>query len=240
MLHNNFSKDFAKQFRSESELYTATEEFPFGNLLIRQYAGDNGELSAIGEKLIDTFFNTRFIAQLLHSLKNENLPIDRQLLNKIKWFKNECETCQQREPYTARFYKDHIAMLLSFSELMNALINDFQDQVYDPLEQYYTHLTESANIAAVESSSIAPIIDMTEFYMKNILAYYNYIVTAWQFEASNSRSDKGVQLTSYIADQLQELMAYTENLIDSIDNIRSLMLCWIAQIQITEEQELYN
>lgn len=241
MSHNDFSKDFAMQFRNEGELlYTAVEEFPFGNLLIRQYTSDNGEMSITGEKLIDQFFNTRVIAGILYNLKNENSPNARKLSGKIRSLKNECETYQQQEPYTAHFYKEHIAVFSSFAELIYALTNDFQAQVYDPLNQYYTHLIESANIAAAESSSIAQIIDMTEFYLKNILAYYNYIVVTWQSEANNSQSNKGVQVTSYIAGQLQELIAYTENLMEGIDNIRSLMLSWIVQTEIREEQELYN
>jgi hypothetical protein len=123
---------------------------------------------------------------------------------------------------------------------MNALKNDLQSQVYDPLHQYYNYLFESASIAAAGSSTIGQIIEVTEFYLKNILAYYNYIVVTWQFEVNNSQSNKGIQLASYMADQLQELMTYTENLIDCIDNIRSLMQSWVALIQLKEEQELYN
>lgn len=235
-----FNKDFARHFRNESELYTLKEEFPFGNLLIRQYASDNGEMSVTGEKLIDQFFNTRLLHKILHTLKNDNLPFTRKLFNKIITFKNECETYQQQEPYTALFFKDHIAMFISFSRLMNAFKNDFQNKVYAPLDQYYTCLVESVNIPAADSSSLVQIIELTEFYLKNISNYYNYFITTWQFEVNNSRSRKGIQLTSYMANQLQALISYTEDLMDCTENIRSLLLTWETQMEIKEQQELYN
>lgn len=233
----SFSKDFAKQFRNECELYTPALEYKKGNLRVRQFNGDHAEMAILGERLAEKFFNTHLICQILLSIKHKAIPASRRLFNKVLELKNESEASLHLEPYTANYYNGLIHMLDSYSKLIISFKTDFEEQVYGQLNKYCTDILRSDGSAVAESSSLTPLIELTEFYLKNILAYYNYFIVSWQNEANNN---KGIALTTHLADNLQGLMLYTEDAIACIENTHSLLLVWGAQMEIKEEQELYN
>jgi hypothetical protein len=239
MSHTHYNIEFAKQYRNECGLYSPVQEFQYGNVLVKQVAGDEAEMAELGKRITEKFFNSHLIYHLLHTLKNDDFPAARRLLNKVTALRKECEAYLQQEPYTAHYYHDHIAMFQSFSELIDAFNTDFQEQVYSQLNQYYATLHTSTECPVAESSSIAEVIGSTEFYLKNILAYYNYFIVTWQSEANNN-NDKGVQLATYMGDHLQALIVYTEEMVACIENTRSLLLTWVEKMEIKEEQELYN
>lgn len=233
----NFSKDFAKQFRNECELYSHAEEYQYGKVILKIVKGFNWDMSLTGNKLIENMFNTHLIAQILHTLKNDNLPAARKLIKNVKALSCQFDAYLKEEPYTAQFYNDRIAMLNSFAALIGAFYNDFEVQVYGQLNNYLKDITGTAESPVTESSSLTDLIVLAEFYLNNILSYYNYFIVTWQFEANNG---KGIQLTTYIADHLQDLIVYIEELIAGIEVCRSSLLDWEENMAIMEEQELYN
>lgn len=234
MSHHYFSKDFTKRFRDECELYTSAAEYQHGNLLVKQYTGDD-EMDIIGEKLSEKFFNNQLINQIILTLKNEAFPVTRRLFNNVMILKKQCEAQIQTEPYTARYYNKLITMLNSFSVLINNFYQDFNEHVCGQLTTYYAK--GSAKNIVAESASLIPVIELTDIYQNNISAYYNYFVAASQYEMKN---DNGIALDTLMADYLKALELCTEEIIACNENTRSLMLAWEAQMQIKEEQELYN
>lgn len=233
-----FSKDFAKQFRNECALYSPMPEYQHGNLLIKQFSGVDTEMVILGERLTEKFFNTKLIAQIIITLRNEEIPAARKLFNMATALKNVCEAYLLTEPYTARYYNDLISLFDSFSKLIQAFKMDFDKKVCGQLTTYYIH--GSAENIAAESASLIPVIELTDFYLNNMLSYYNYFIATWQYEANNNNNNKGIAVTTHMADYLQALMMCTEETIARIENTRSLLLAWEAQMQIKEEQELYN
>ncbi len=79
MSHHYFGKDFAKQFRNECGLYTATPEYHFGNLLVKQFAGNCEEVNAIAEDLTETFFNTQLVYKVMLAINNKAIPATNKL-----------------------------------------------------------------------------------------------------------------------------------------------------------------
>ncbi|HEX6427043.1 MAG TPA: hypothetical protein VF008_05125 [Niastella sp.] len=235
MSYHYFGKDFAKKFRNECELYSTNPEYQQGNLLIKQFTGDDTEMVILGERLTEKFFKTELISQITLTLRNEDIPATRKLFDMTTTFKNVCKAFLHIEPYAAPHYHDLIAMFDSFSRLIYSFNMDFDKKVCGQLTTYYVH-GSSENIVA-ESSSLIPVIELTDFYLNNISAYYNYFIDTWQYEANNNKS---IALPTHMADYLQALMMYTQKTIASIENTRSLLLAWEAQMQIKEEQELYN
>ena len=233
----SFSKDFAKQFRNECELYTPALEYKKGNLRVRQFNGDHVEMAILGERLAEKFFNTQLISEILLSIRNEAIPAARRLFNKVVEIKYESETSLLLEPYTANYYNGLIAMLDSYSKLIIAFKTDFEELVYRQLNKYCTDILGSDGSPVADSSSLTPLVELTEFYLKNILAYYNYFMVSWQNEANNNR---GIALTTHLAEDLQGLMLYTEDAIACIEDAQSLLRAWETQMEIKEEQELYN
>lgn len=231
------TKDFAKQFRNECELYSPAEEYQYGKLRVKKFKGNDADVLLTGRKLTEMFFNVHLIDLILSTLRNKNLPAATKLITKTTALKNKCESYIQLEPYTAHFYNEHIAVLQSFSELTAAFYTDFQDQIYSQLSTYYIDIHEQNENPVAESSSLSEIIGLIEFYLKNILSYYNYFIVTWQHEAN---SNKGIQLTTYMADHLQMLIVFMEEMIAGIEEMRSLFLNWEAEIIIKDEQELYN
>jgi len=242
MSHHHFSKDFTKQFRNECGLYSPTPEFQYGNLLLKQFTGDDAEMAIIGETLSEKFFNRQLIDQIIHTLDNDDFPAACRLFNRVIALKKECEDYQRREPYTGHYYREQISMLGSFSELTHAFHIDFHEHVYEQLNNYYEAVQGSKECPVAESTSLRDIIDLTEFYLKNILAYYNYFIVSWQFEVNGSKATgmKGVQLTTYMAGHLQVLIVHIEGIMASIENTRLLFLTWEELMEIREMQELYN
>lgn len=237
MSHQFFSKDFAKQFRSECDLYSPVEQYQYGKLRLTKIKGTDAEMPAIAQMLSEELLNHQLLRRLLFTLKNENLPAAANLFNEVTTLKNQFEAYLAREPYTARFYNERIEMLLSFSALVRSFCNDFRDQVYSQLLAYYSNLLKAVEGPVAESTSLSEITTLTDFYLKNILSYYNYFLVAWQFEANNSKKP---QVTTYMADHLQALILYIEELIAGVEKTRSLLLQWEAQMMIREEQDLYN
>lgn len=237
MLHYYFGKDFAKQFRNECGLYSATPEYHYGNLLVKQFAGNCEEVNAIALALTETFFNTQLVYKIMLVISNKAIPATSELSRLAERYKMEFEYYLQHEPYTAHYYNDLIAMLDSFSRLINGFNTDFENQVYGQLSTYHTVLHTSQENYVAESVSLSQIIEQTEFYLKNVMAYYNYFIVAWQYEANNS---KGVALTTYMADHLRELITGVEETLACMEDIRTLLLTWEVQMEIREDQELLN
>ncbi|THU39529.1 hypothetical protein FAM09_13575 [Niastella caeni] len=235
MSNHYFSKDFAKKFRSKCELYAPTQEYQYGNLLIKHFEGNKAEMAVIGERLTEKFFNTEVISQIILTLKNEGFPAAGKLFNMAITLKNIGKAYLLNEHYTACYYSDLTGMLDSFSNFLHAFKVDFGEKVCGQLATYYVH-GSSANLAP-ECASLIPVIELTDFYLNNLSTYYNYFTATWQYEATNG---KGVQATNYMADYLQALIMCTEETKTCIENIRSLLLTWEAQMQLKEEQELYN
>jgi hypothetical protein len=71
------------------------------------------------------------------------------------------------------------------------------------------------------------------------LSYYNYFIVLWQQETENSKN-KGVALTTQVADYLETLIVLTETSVVDIEATYDLLLIWETQMGIKEEQELYN
>lgn len=232
-----FSKDFASQFRNEIEVYSPAGEFQFGKICIKQFKGNDSEMPETAKKLAARFFNSGNIRQILFVLKNGNLPVAGSLYKNLTALKSQLEGYLQAEPYTAHFYNERIAMLHSFSELIDGFYKDFSEQVCGQLNKYYNDICEQAECVVADSSSLSDIIGLTEYYLKSVLSYYNYFIITWQFEANNT---KGIQLTTYMADHLQSLIVHVEEMIVSLEEARSLLLGWEEKMQIHEEQELYN
>lgn len=232
-----FTNDFAKQFRSECGLYSAVEQYQFGKVLVTKFKGVDKEMPAIAQILTEDLLNTQLIHRILLTLKNDNLPAAGNLFNEVISLKDQCEACLAQEPYTARFYNERIKMLLSFSELVRSYSKDLREQVYSRLFTYYTDLHEAVEGPYAEISSLSEINGLTDFYLKNMLSYYNYFIDAWQFEVNNGR---GIQVTTHMADHLQSLVLYIEEMIAGVEQTLSLLLHWEDQMEIREIQELYN
>lgn len=237
MLPQYFNKDFAKQFRSECDLYCPAGEFQYGKILVRSIKNIDAKMPETAHMLADHFFNTGHIDQILLTLRNSNLPIAEQLYTEITGLMDQLESYVNEEPYTAHFYNDCITMLHSFSELINAFYRDFSEQVYSQLNKYYTDILGTANFLVADSSSLSEIISLTEFYLKNLLSYYNYFIVTWQYEENNG---KGIQLTTYMADHLQLLIVHIEETLESVEKTRTLLLAWEQKMEILETQEIYN
>ena len=237
MSHQYFSKDFAKQFRCECELYSAVEQYQFGKMQVTKIKGVEAEMPEIGRILSEDLLNTQVIKQILFTLRNDNLPAARKLFKEVSLLREQCEAYLVQEPYTARFYNERIEMLLSFAELIGSFNNDFRNQVFTQLSVYYAGLLKPVEDPIAESSSLSEIMTLTDFYLKNILSYYNYFIAAWQMEANNS---KGVQVSTCMADHLQALILFIEEMIIGVEETRSLLMHWEAQMETREEQELYN
>ncbi len=235
MSHHYFGKDFAKKFRNECELYSPTLEYQQGNLLIKQFTGDDTEMVKLGERLTEKFFHTQLIYKILISIRNEDIPTIRKLFNMAITLKKVFKAYLQIEPSTALYYNDLIALFDSFSKLIDAFEMDFDKKVCRQLAAYYVH--GSAENIVAESASLIPVIELTDFYLNNISAYYNYFIDTWQNEASNS---KGIGLTTHMADYLQALMLCMQETMACIENTRSLLCAWETQMQFKEEQELFN
>ena len=237
MLHQNFNKDFANQFRGECELYSTVNEYQFGKMVIKIVKGPDTDIPVTGETLTEIFFSCRLIAQILNFIRNENLSSAKRLTGNVKALNYQLETYLKEEPYTAHYYNDRIAMLNSFTELIDTLRKDLGMHIYSMWSNNLKNLSAPAEYPAVESSFLSDAIIITEFYLKNIFSYYNYFLVTWQYESSN---DKGIQLTTYMADHLQALIGYIEEMMTGLEATRSLLLDLEQRMETVNEQELYN
>ncbi len=104
------------------------------------------------------------------------------------------------------------------------------------LSTYHTDLHTSQEGYVAERSSLSQIIEQTEFYLKNVMAIYNYFIVAWQYELNNI---KGVPLTTYMADHLHELITGAEETIACMEDIRTLHNSGSTNGD-QEDQELLN
>jgi hypothetical protein len=237
MSFNYFGKDFAKQFKYESDLYSQTPEYHHGNLLVKQFTGNYDELNTLGDELAEIFFNSKLISLIVCTIRNEAIPTTSQLYKLITEIKGNFEYDLQLEPYTAHYYKDHIAMLDSFAQLINSFRKYLDENVNSQLFRFQLYIHTAENSYVAESSSLTEITEQMEFYLKNILSYYNYIIVACQYESSNGN---GVDLTTYMADYLHDLIIKSEETIACIEDLRTLILTWVAEIGIRDDQEIYN
>lgn len=216
-------------------MYSTVDEYQHSNILLKIVKGGNTDVPVTSEMLAEIFFNSRLTAQILNTIRNENISQAQRLIGNVKALNYQFATYLMEEPYTAHYYNDRIAMLNSFTELTDAFCKDFGMQVYSRLSNYLNKLTARAEF--IESSLLSDVIIMTEFYLKNILSFYNYFLVTWQFEAGN---DKGIQLTTYMADHFQALMVHVEEMMTGLEETRLLLLDLEQKMEIVNEQELYN
>lgn len=222
MSYNYFDKDFAKQFKYERDLYSQSPEYHYGNLLIKQFTCNNKDLNTLGEELAETFFNSKLISLIVCKIRNEAIPTTSQLYKLITEIKSKFEFDLQLEPYTSHYYKDHIAMLDSFAQLTNSFRKYFDEEVNSQFFKYQLNLHTTENNYITKSSSLTQITEQIEIY---------------QYESSNGN---GVDLSTYMADYLHDLIIKPEETIACIEDLRTLILTWVTKIGIRDYQELYN
>jgi len=233
-----FSAAFARQFRQEYTLYSATEEYRHGSLLFKQVAGDFAEMGPLTALVAEKLHNAPLVHRLIAKLENEDVPQARYLCAIIDSMSNEFNAYVEREPYTAGYYKDLIAMLDSFQKIADAFEKDVCEELANKLKDLYTAIHDEHLNAAIDDNYANTVIEQIDFYLKNMLAYYNHFMVIWQNEADNSQ--KGLRLTTQVADHLSELIAVTELVIASMENTRELLLTWDAHVQMSEVQALFN
>ena len=233
-----FSTAFARQFRQEYTLYSATEEYQHGSLLFKQVAGDSAEIGPLAALVAKKLHNAQLIYRIVAKLENEDIPQARYLCSIINSMSNEFNAYVQHEPYTARYYNDLIAMLDSFQKIADAFEKDVCEEVADKLKNIHTAITEQHSTVDIDDNYANTISEQIDFYLKNLLAYYNHFITIWQNEADNSQ--KGPRLTTQVADHLSELIAVTELVIAGMENTRELLFTWDAHMQMSEVQALFN
>lgn len=59
MSTQSFNKDFANQFTQDVALHSPSEEYKYGNLLMRTYAASRGDMALLGKTVTDQFFKNR-------------------------------------------------------------------------------------------------------------------------------------------------------------------------------------
>jgi hypothetical protein len=234
----SYSKDFAKQFQHGCELYFPTDEYRHGNLLLKQYIGNSMPMAYVEMEISDKLFQCRLIDQIIEKLEKDNLPSFESLYNMTMGSKKECETYMQHEPFTSHYYNDFIVMLNSFSELIGSFTNDITYEVLDVIKANNSGVHNSPGAESVDCAFFDPK-KVIEHYLKNILSYYNYFIVLWQQETENSKN-KGVALTTQVADYLEKLIVFTEAAVLDIEATYDLFVIWDTQMEIKEEQELYN
>lgn len=233
-----FSKDFAKQFQHGCELYIPTDEYQYGNLLLKQYTGNSMPMAYMGMEISDKLFQCRLIDQIIEKLERDNLPSFEGLYNRTMGSIKECETYMRHEPFTSHYYKDFIIMLNSFSELIRSFTNDIINEVLDVIKGNNQGAHRMPEIESVDCAFFDPK-KVIEHYLKNILSYYNYFIVLWQQETESIKY-KGIALTTQVADYLETLIVFTEAAVVDIEATYELIHIWETQMETKEEQELYN
>lgn len=233
-----FSIAFARQFRQEYTLYSATEEYQHGSLLFKQVTGELAAIGPLAALVAKKLHNAQLINRIITKLENEDIPQANYLCAIINSMSNEFNAYVEHEPYTARYYNDLIAMLDSFQKIADAFEKDVCEEVAGNLKHIYTAIDEQHSTVDIDDNYANTITEQIDFYLKNMLGYYNHFITIWQNEADNNQ--KGPRLTTQVADHLSELIAVTELVIASMENTRELLLTWDAHMHMSEMQELFN
>jgi hypothetical protein len=232
-----FSKDFADQFRQEYALYTPLEEYQHGNLLFMQVAGIPEEIEILAISVTKKLYHAPFIYRLINKLKNEDIQQVSNLCAAVKDLCDEFHVCIQNESYTSGYYNDLIATLDSCYDLASALKKDICIQVSYELKRVYTGLHEQRSGFDLKATYPYAIAEEIGYYLKNMLVYYNHFVVTWQNEKDNN---KGIQLTTQVSDYLSELINVIEQVICGMEDTLDLFLTWEAQMDIMEDQALFN
>jgi hypothetical protein len=234
-----FNKDFAKQFQHGHELYFPTDEYQYGNLLLKKYNGNSMPVTYVGKEISDKLFQCRLIELITDKLEKDNLPAFEGLYNMTMGSIKECETYMQRELFTSHYYNDFIARLNSFSELIASFTSDITYEVLDVIKGNNPDAHRSSENESIGYPFFDPNKKVIEHYLKNILPYYNYFIVLWRQETEDIEG-KGVALTTQVADCLETLIVFTETAVVDIEATYNLLLIWETQMVIKEEQELYN
>ena len=231
-----FRKDFANQFRQEYELYTPVEEYRQGNLLFRELSHSNG-IEALAISVTKKLYHAPLISRLIDKLRNEDIRQVGNLCAVVTNLRNEFHTYIQNEPYTSTYYKDLIATFDSFHELINTLKKDMYEQTLDSLMKTYTGIHEQHSRFDIDITYAYTRTEEIGEYLKNMLVYYNHFVISWQNEAGNK---KGINFTTQVADYLSELICVIEQVISNMEDTLDLFLTWEVQVDLMEDQALFN
>lgn len=233
-----FTKDFAKQFSQEYILYPSTEEYQHGNMLFRQFKGSYSATASLAVAVTKKLCHTQLIHQTIIKLQNEYIPDVYRLRKLVKEARNEFRAYAQHEPCTSGYYHELIAMLDSFYQLTNEAGRNVLVQVSRNLKKIYTGVHKQQKNFELNGACMNPIVEQVEFYLKNLQAYYNHFLVIWQHETTCSSREPG--LTTQVADYLSVLIAFAEKVIANMEDTLEQLLTWQAQMDIKEEQELYN
>jgi len=232
-----FSTAFARQFREEYTLYSATEEYRHGNLLFKQVTADT-EIGPLAASVAEKLHSAPLIYRIIAKLANEDIPQALYLCAIIDSMSSEFNAYVEHEPYTARYYNDLISMLDSFQKIAGAFEKDVCEELADTLKKIHAAIHDRHSDVNIDDNYVNTEIEQIDFYLKNILAYYNHFIVIWKNEADNSQ--KGPRLTTQVADHLSELIAVTELVISGMENTRELLVTWDAHMQTSEALTLFN
>lgn len=231
-----FSRAFAKQFRNGCELYFPRES-KYGNLIMEQFAANNNETDSIGKIITDKLYNTHLIYQIVIKMAKQDIPAARTLYNRIIEFHNEYVAYIEDEPYTANHYSDIISTLDSFAELIIAFRKDIVEKSSVALVQYYADAYRGKPNTEFENFSLEPVKELADYYLLNMLQYYNYLIGIWQYETNNGQCG---DVTTHTAEYLQSLMELAENLLICLEDSCRLFEVWETKMNVRDQQELYN
>lgn len=206
-----FNNDFVKQFRQEYIVYPAVEEIQYENLLLRQFAGNNSELSVMGELLSEKFNNSSLVRRIIDKLENEDMPNARRLFKFSQVLNNVCKKWMEEEPYSAR--KGFITTMNNFCELARTYQDDVRDHFSGNLKRVFANPGPGV-FDGIDCSFTAELLDVIEYYLVNMQMYKDYFNIALQGEDDNSKGNgKGIQVTTQMAENLLKLIALIENVI---------------------------
>ncbi|AEW00580.1 hypothetical protein A4D02_24955 [Niastella koreensis] len=234
---DNFNKDFTKAFTRNCILYSATEEYSYGNLLFMQFTGDAREMNSIAISVVNNMYQGKLISRIIRVLENKNLPQVNQLCSTANNLINEFNSYIQQEPYTSAHCNELIQTMRSFYELVNSLNHDLCEQVLNKLKDLSSCIYNADRHANVDSYYLYEAIEQIKFYLKNLLKYYYHFLIVKEQEHENC---KGIGLTTQVADYLWELIGKIETVSDYIEDVLEMLLTWEIRMDMCEEQALYN
>lgn len=204
---------------------------------MEQFAGNTNETDSLGKIITDKLFNTHLIYQIVIKTAKHDIPAAGTLFNRIIEFNNEYASHIRDEPYTADHYCEIISTLESFAELILAFRKDIVEKTSVALVQYYAGAYKKKSNTGFEKFSMEPIKELMEYYLLNMLQYYNFLIGMWQYETNNGQCG---DVTTQTAEYLQCLMELTENLLICLEDSYKLFNKWEAQMDEKKQQELYN
>jgi len=233
-----FTKDYSKQFRQEHIEYPSTEEYQHGNLLFRQFKGSYSARTSLAVAVTKKLYHTQLIYKTLIRLENKYTPDIGRLLVVAKAVRNEFRGYALNEPRTSNYYRELVVMLDNFYDLANETRKGMQGRVSGKLKKIYKGIHKKTKSSAFNGACVNPIVEQTDSHLKHIHAYYKRFLVIRQRETACGNKEAG--LTTAAAEYLSILIAFIEKVIAGIEDTRDRLLKWQKQMNVKEEQELYN